>query len=203
MRGSGFNGPDLLPSGGHPFLTQKAVVGAVPLVGAPTTPTTPTTANLLSVEQFGKPLPDRTPEERAGAYAIALNEGRLLVVEYMRNLHLPGGALVAGEVPEDALHREVLEETGYEIERAVPLGQAAQYVASPEGYFNKICAFFAVDVGHRVRNYYSPGHSPEWVPLDDAIPRIAEDASAWAIRRHAKFHPQSSSQSTERGTIRP
>jgi 8-oxo-dGTP diphosphatase len=140
------------------------------------------------VDQFGKPVSGRTPEERPGAYGIAFNEGRLLVVEYKRHLYLPGGALVVGEIPEEALSREVLEETGYEIERAVPLGQAAEFVTSPEGYFNKICAFFAVDVGHRVRNYYSPGHSPEWVPLDDAIPAIAEEASAWAVRRYTDLH---------------
>lgn len=140
------------------------------------------------MDQFGKPLPGREPEERPGAYGLAFNEGRLLVVEYKRRLYLPGGALAEGELPEEALHREVLEETGYEIERAVPLAQAAQYADSPEGYFNKICAFFALDLGHRVRNYYSPGHSPEWVPLDDAIPAIAEEATAWAVRRYAELH---------------
>ena len=142
----------------------------------------------MAVEQFGKPVPDREPQERRGAYGLAFNEGRLLVVEYKRRLYLPGGALQTDEVPEQALHREVLEETGYEIERAVPLAQAGQFVVSPEGYFNKICAFFALDVGHRVRNYYSPGHSPEWVPIDDAIPALAEEASAWAIRRYSELH---------------
>jgi len=140
------------------------------------------------MEQFGKPLPGREPVDRPGAYGIAFSEGRLLVVEVGRHLYLPGGALLAGEVPEQALHREVLEETGYEIERAVPLAQAGQYIAASDGYFNKICAFFALDVGHRVRNYYSPGHSPEWVPIDDAIPAIAEEASAWAIRRYTELH---------------
>lgn len=140
------------------------------------------------MDQFGKSVPGREPEERPGAYGLAFSEGRLLVVENKRRLYLPGGALNAGELPEEALHREVLEETGYEIERAVPLAQAAQYVDSPDGYFNKICAFFAVDVGHRVRNYYSPGHSPEWVPIDDAIPAIQEEASVWAIRRYSELH---------------
>jgi 8-oxo-dGTP pyrophosphatase MutT (NUDIX family) len=140
------------------------------------------------MDQFGKLVPGREPEERPGAYGVAFNEGRLLVVEFKRRLYLPGGALHAGELPEEALGREVLAETGYEIARAVPLAQAAQYVEAPDGYFNKICAFFAIDVGHRVRNYYSPGHSPEWVPIDDAVPAIAEEASAWAVRRYTDLH---------------
>jgi 8-oxo-dGTP diphosphatase len=140
------------------------------------------------MQQFGKPLPNRTPQDRPGAYGVAMNEGRLLVIEWQRHLYLPGGTLQDGELPEDALRREVLEETGYEMVRGVPLAQAKQYVNSPEGYFNKICAFFALEVGPRVRNYYSPGHSPEWVPIDDAVPAIAEEASVWAVQRYLDLH---------------
>jgi 8-oxo-dGTP diphosphatase len=140
------------------------------------------------MEQFGKPLPDRTPQDRPGAYGVTLGEGRLLVVEFQRRLYLPGGALLEGEVPEETLRREVLEETGHEIARAVPLGQAKQYVKSSEGYFNKTCAFFALEVGPKVRNYYSPGHSPEWVSIDDAVPMFAEEASLWAVQRYLDLH---------------
>jgi 8-oxo-dGTP diphosphatase len=119
-----------------------------------------------------------------------MTEGRLLVVEYKRQLHLPGGALLDGEVPEEALRREVLEETGYEVARGVPLAQAQQYVEAADGYFNKICAFFAIEVGPRVRNHYSPGHSPEWVPIENAIPAITEEASAWAVQRYLETHQQ-------------
>jgi 8-oxo-dGTP diphosphatase len=141
-----------------------------------------------TMEQFGKPRPDRITQDRPGAYGVAVAEGRLLVVEYQRRLHLPGGALAEGELPEEALRREVLEETGYEVVRGVPLAQAMQYVDSVDGYVNKICAFFAVEVGPRVRNYYSPGHSPEWVPLSDAVPAIAEEASMWAVQRYIDTH---------------
>lgn len=141
------------------------------------------------MEQFGKAIEGKTPQDRPGAYGVAFQEGRLLVVEVERKLHLPGGALLEGERPEEALRREVLEETGYEVVRAIPLAQARQYVAAPEGYFNKICAFFAIDVGERLRNFYSPGHSPEWVPVDDAIPSLTEDASAWAVQRYLEIRP--------------
>ncbi len=140
------------------------------------------------MEQFGKQIEGREPRERRGAYGIAISEGRLLVVEYKRRLYLPGGALTETETPEQALRREVLEETGYEVARAAPLAQAGQYVDSEEGYFNKLCAFFAIETGERVRNYYSPGHSPEWVTIDDAVPGIAEDASAWAVQRYLETH---------------
>ena len=140
------------------------------------------------MDQFGKQIGEREPEERRGAYGITVNEGRILVVEYQRRLYLPGGALAEGETPEKALRREVLAETGYEVTRAAPLAQAGQYVDSKEGYVNKVCAFFAIETGPRVRNYYSPGHSPEWIPIDDAVPAIAEEASAWAVQRYFDTH---------------
>lgn len=140
------------------------------------------------MQQFGKPPPDRSPQDRPGAYGVALAEQRLLVVEFERRLYLPGGALAEGELPEEALRREVVEETGHEVTRAVPLAQAKQYVHARDGYFNKTCAFFAIEVGPRVRNYYTPGHSPEWVPLDDALPAFAEEASMWAVQRYLELH---------------
>lgn len=140
------------------------------------------------MDQFGKPLLNQTPHDRPGAYGVVVSEGRLLVVEYQRRLYLPGGALQQGEVPEETLRREVLEETGHEVARGVPLAQAKQYVRSPDGYFNKICAFFAIEVGLKVRNYYSPGHSPEWVSIDDAVPMMAEEASVWAVQRYLDLH---------------
>lgn len=140
------------------------------------------------MEQFGAPLPGHTPQDRPGAYGVALSEERLLVVEFQRRLYLPGGPLQAGEVPEEALRREVLAETGHEVVRGVPLAQAMQYVSSSDGYLNKICSFFAVEVGPKVRNYYSPGHSPEWVPFDDAVSAIVEEASVWAVQRYLDLH---------------
>jgi hypothetical protein len=65
-------------------------------------------------------------------------------------------------------------------------GQAVRQ--SPDGYFNKICAFFAIEIGPRMRNYYSPRHSPEWVSIDDAVPMIAEEASVWAVQRYLDLH---------------
>jgi 8-oxo-dGTP pyrophosphatase MutT (NUDIX family) len=52
-----------------------------------------------------------------GVYAVVIEAGRLLCVQkargpYEGQLDLPGGAPEAGETPEAALARELLEETG-------------------------------------------------------------------------------------------
>ncbi len=53
--------------------------------------------------------------DRPGSYGIVLREGRLLCVWQKDELQLPGGGIDPGESPVRALHREVLEETGWAI----------------------------------------------------------------------------------------
>lgn len=80
---------------------------------------------------------------RVAAYAVILDEERGLLLAHWREGRraawtLPGGGLEPGEDPEDAVRREVLEETGYvaEVEellgihsRVIPLRQRLQGAA--------------------------------------------------------------------------
>ena len=55
---------------------------------------------------------------RIGVSALIFNEGRILLA-HRRDIdwwNLPGGGMEIGETVEEALHREVREETGIEIE---------------------------------------------------------------------------------------
>ncbi|MDR0928200.1 MAG: NUDIX domain-containing protein [Oscillospiraceae bacterium] len=51
------------------------------------------------------------------ARAVALRDGRLLQVREISGAGFPGGGVQRGETPEEAVRREVLEETGYAITR--------------------------------------------------------------------------------------
>jgi ADP-ribose pyrophosphatase YjhB (NUDIX family) len=68
---------------------------------------------------------DRLPEAAAitSARAIVRRPGQVLVVCDPTSVHvLPGGRLEPGEQPEHALHREVLEETGWHVSTPTLLG---------------------------------------------------------------------------------
>lgn len=55
-----------------------------------------------------------------GAYGLAVAEGQVLLIRKARGPYtgawdLPGGGLEFGESPEEALHRELMEETGLQV----------------------------------------------------------------------------------------
>ena len=68
---------------------------------------------------------DSTPPRRyvTSARAIVIDGDRVLVVQDPTKRHImPGGRLEPDETPEDALRREVLEETGWSLAFCRPIG---------------------------------------------------------------------------------
>jgi 8-oxo-dGTP diphosphatase len=77
---------------------------------------------------IGAPPPGATP--RPGAYAVVIDDDwRVAVVLVGGEAFLPGGGIDPGETPEQAVHREVREETGLAIEVVASLGDAHEHHA--------------------------------------------------------------------------
>lgn len=95
----------------------------------------------MSVRRYGSPPPwARRHRLRPGVYAaIRLGGGVLLTVQASGDaapeLQLPGGGVDPGEQPLAALHREVLEETGWRIAGPRRLGAFRAFVAVPASAF--------------------------------------------------------------------
>jgi len=70
------------------------------------------------MRRIGEPwAPGKPYRDRRGAYAIIRGrDGALLLVDERGELQLPGGGIDPGESPLRALHREVIEETGWRIQ---------------------------------------------------------------------------------------
>jgi 8-oxo-dGTP diphosphatase len=132
---------------------------------------------------FGERVDGVVYVERPGVYAIITDgEGRVLVVDETDGPGLPGGGVEPGEAADEALRRELDEETGLEPSGWRYLDVARQLVQSVDGPFEKIERFYRVEVEPPT------GPLPDgamWLPLGDAVDALVEEAQSWALRQYA------------------
>ncbi|SLN41586.1 RNA pyrophosphohydrolase [Roseovarius albus] len=141
------------------------------------------------IRRFGKqPDPNRRYKPRPGVYAILPRGGNLLVTlqeEPEPELQLPGGGIDQGESPIEALHREVLEETGWSIARPRRLGAFRRFVYMPEYdmWAEKICMIYTAHPVRRLSDPHEPGHIPLWLAPDIAAQELGNDGDRHFVSR--------------------
>ena len=119
--------------------------------------------------------PGITYRDRRGAYVIAVREGMILAVWQFDELQLPGGGIDPGESPVSALHREVMEETGWRIAGpggGIPLriGAFQRYVWLWDYAYwaRKVQSFYLARAVRRIGPPLEPDHRPVWLTPEEA-----------------------------------
>jgi len=118
---------------------------------------------------------------RVAAYAVVTDdEDRILLARWTEGRRLawtlPGGGLEPGEPPEDAVRREVREETGYTVQvgellgihsRVIPASQRVQESSSP---LHTLRIVYRATVTGGTLRYETDGSTDraEWFSLNDA-----------------------------------
>ena len=124
--------------------------------------------------RYGQPpRQDIRYRHRPGVYAILPRAGRMLVTHQAApepEFQLPGGGIDAGESPLQALHREVMEETGWIIATPLRLGAFRRFVYMPDYdiWAEKICLIFRARPVRALRAPSEQGHSAHWMAPDRA-----------------------------------
>ncbi|MEL6642862.1 MAG: NUDIX hydrolase [Pseudomonadota bacterium] len=118
--------------------------------------------------------------QRPGAYAVLTRGDDVLLThqaEPIPEFQLPGGGIDPGESPLTALHREVMEETGWRIAQVRRLGAFRRFTYMPEYelWAEKLCHIYLARPTLRHGAPTEPGHAAVWMPGDLAIDVIAND----------------------------
>lgn len=122
----------------------------------------------------------RTYTHRPGAYAILPRNGRLLLTFQgagQNELQLPGGGIDPAESPLAALHREILEETGWRIGRPRLFKRFRRFVFMPDyGMFaEKVCHIYVAHPVRRLCAPTEPHHTALWVPAAEAVSSLGNE----------------------------
>jgi 8-oxo-dGTP diphosphatase len=126
------------------------------------------------IRRFGEAVEaGRRYRRRPGVYAILRDGDAVLVThqaEPLREFQLPGGGIDANEQPIRALHREVIEETGWRIAVKRRLGAFRRFTYMPEYdlWAEKLCTVYLARPVLRLGPPSEGGHTAVWMTLQAA-----------------------------------
>jgi 8-oxo-dGTP diphosphatase len=128
-------------------------------------------------------IPNQTYTDRPGVYGIILSDRGVLLTHQSRpysELQLPGGGIDPSESLLMALHREVMEETGWRINPLRRLGVYQRYTYMPDYdmFARKVCHIFVARAVRRLGPPTEPHHTPHWVAPTLAVDCLASEGDA-------------------------
>jgi 8-oxo-dGTP diphosphatase len=139
----------------------------------------------IDIPVFGNKLEGINYIDRPGAYAVIKNnENQIAVIATRRGYFLPGGGIDPGETEMDALHRELMEETGYQISVIAGIGSAVEYIkASGEDQYYRIRSrFHLAHLESQTGEGMEQDHRLVWLSQDEAIRLLTRQSQAWAVQ---------------------
>ncbi len=141
------------------------------------------------IRRFGdSPRHDTRYTRRAGVYAILPRDGQLLLTHQADptpELQLPGGGIDPGESPAHALHREVLEETGWKIGAIRRVGAFRRFTYMPEYdlWAEKLCLIYQARPVMKFSRPSEPGHTALWCDWHTAARQLGNDGDRHFVRQ--------------------
>ncbi|MEM6758860.1 MAG: NUDIX hydrolase [Pseudomonadota bacterium] len=142
------------------------------------------------IRRFGaQPEPHRRYTLRPGVYAILPRGGAVLLTlqsQPQPEIQLPGGGIDPGESPVRALHREVMEETGWRIGTPRLLGRYRRFTFMPDYdlWAEKLCHIYLARPARADGPPSEPDHTVLWLPADEAAAALSNDGDGHFLRRY-------------------
>lgn len=141
------------------------------------------------IARFGEaPSSRQKYVRRPGIYAVLERDGQILLT-YQSHPHnefqLPGGGIDKGENPIAALHREVLEETGWKISTPKRVGVFRRFTYMPEYdlWADKVCSIYYARPVANMGPPSEPDHFAHFVPRELAPSLIQNEGDRHFLLR--------------------
>ena len=141
------------------------------------------------IPRVGEPvLSGQRYKQRPGVYSVLVRDGKVLLTyqaEPVPEFQLPGGGIDPGESPIQALHREVLEETGWRVGLLRRLGAYRRFTFMPEYdlWAEKLCQVYVGRPTLRLGPPVEAGHEPLWVAPATAAEMLANPGDRMFLQR--------------------
>lgn len=141
--------------------------------------------NFEGLATFGEKIEGMAYRCRPGAYALIFNtDGLVAVIRTPRGYFLPGGGIEPGETPEEALARELCEETGFGVIIEKQLAEGVNYVITLRTHEPVMIhgRFFLAQIGPGCGGPVEADHELAWVPPAEAEKMLLSRMQSWAVR---------------------
>ncbi|MBK8438549.1 MAG: NUDIX hydrolase [Rhodobacter sp.] len=141
------------------------------------------------IRRYGEPVrSDQVYRRRPGVYAVLLQGDDILTTlqaDPEPEFQLPGGGIDPGEHPIAALHREVIEETGWKIAIISRIGAFRRFTYMPEYDFwaEKLCTVYLARPVRRLGPPSEAGHSAVWMPVAQAVTALGNEGDRAMLAR--------------------
>lgn len=132
---------------------------------------------------------------RPGAYAILPLNGSFLLTHQAApspEVQLPGGGIDKGESSIAALHREVIEETGWRISKPQFLHAFRRFVFMPDYnmWAEKMCKIYVARPVRRLGDPTEIGHTAKWVPFAQTLACLGNPGDRAAVTQYLSLYTQ-------------
>lgn len=158
-------------------------------------------AGYMIKKEFGQRLEGITYTPRPGVYGVGFRKVELLVDGIMnlesvevavihtpRGRFLPGGGIEEGEIHEECLKREFIEESGYRVEIGEFIGESQMVGLTPRTnrYVELQGNFYLVTIEEHGEGQIEDDHELIWLSLEEAIESLKLSYQSYAVTEGLK-----------------
>lgn len=139
---------------------------------------------------FGEVLEGISYKERRAAYGIAINDSeQVAVIQMPHGDFLPGGGIEENESEEECLKRELIEETGYNIDIKKLICKGVQYGYGPKSQkcMKMVGYFYLIEFKNNTGLKSELDHELVWKDKDELKKSMRIKYQKWAVEEAFKM----------------